>query len=89
MSEAIEDYRAVIATNVRRYRKAAGLSQTKLVVKTGIAQTTISDIERKGKPFSLNVAYKLAHALDCTVHDLLPPTSADVVAELLSTRAAS
>jgi transcriptional regulator with XRE-family HTH domain len=89
MPENIEDYRAVIAVNVRRYRKAVGLSQTKLVVKTGIAQTTISDIERKGKPFSLNVAYKLAHAFGCTVHDLLPPTSADVVAELLASRASA
>lgn len=80
--EDIEDYRAQIAHNVRAFRKQRGWSQSRLVMASGVAQTTISQIERFGKPFSLNVAYTLAHVFECTVHDLLPPLSNDVVASL-------
>lgn len=83
MTEPIEDFRAGIAKRVRAHRKAKKYTQVKLVMKTGIAQTTISDIECRGKPFSLTVGYKLAHALGCTIHDLLPATSNDVAVDLI------
>ena len=76
--EDIEDYRAEIATRVRAKRTALAWSQSKLVTKTGIPQTTISSIECRGKPFSLTVAYTLAHVFECPVYDLLPENSADV-----------
>lgn len=81
-NKEISDYRAAIGHAVRTYRTKKGYSQTQLTMATGIAQTVLSKIESRGQPFTLVTAYRLAHALDCTVHDLIPATSRDVVAGL-------
>ena len=82
MTEKIEDYKAGIATRARQARLDAGLTQVQVVMKTGIPQTTLSKIERRGAPFSLTSAYRLAAAYDVSVKEFFPDRSADVEAEM-------
>lgn len=86
--EEIEDFRQKIAENVRSLRDAKGLSQVQLTMASGIPQTTISKIERNGATITFTTAYKLAFALGCTIHDILPANSADAEAEVMALRSA-
>ena len=54
----------VIATNVRHYRKKAGLSQEKLAERAGLHRTYIGGVERGEYNVSaINIA-RIAQALD-------------------------
>ena len=88
MAKKIEDYRAGIAERARELRVKTGLTQVQLTMRTGIPQTTLSKIERFGAPFSLSVAYRLAWGLNCTIHELIPEASVDVLAEMTAERTA-
>lgn len=80
MAEEIEDFKQGIAERVRAARDAKGWTQVQLCMASGVPQTTLSKIERLGQPFTFPTAYRLAAALNCTIYELLPPTSADVAA---------
>lgn len=59
--------------HLKNIRETSGLSQTDLVVATGISQGMISTIERSEEPnITLGTARKLARALNCTLDDLFP-----------------
>jgi len=88
MAQKIEDYRAGIAERARELREKAGLTQVQLTMRTGIPQTTLSKIERLGAPLTFATAYRLALGLDCSIHELIPESSMDVLAELTAERAA-
>lgn len=81
--DAIEDWRAELALNVRKARKRLKLTQQELGAKAGIFQGTVAKIERRGYPLSMHNLYRLAHGLECTVHDLLPASSVDAIDDLL------
>lgn len=53
-----------LATNVRKYRKAAGLSQEKLAEKAGMHRTYIGGIEQQRVNASLKNIGRIAEALD-------------------------
>jgi transcriptional regulator with XRE-family HTH domain len=56
--------RIALANNVKRLRKAAGLSQSDLAAKAGVAQTAISYIENpEGKSPSVDTVELIAEAL--------------------------
>lgn len=59
-----------IGKNVKAYRAKRGLNQRELAAITGLANSTISDIERGAKMPSLKVLMKVAKALHCTLDDL-------------------
>lgn len=82
----MKDYQAHIAAKARELRQAKGWTQTKVTVATGIAPTTVSNIEKCGKPFSLNTAYLYAHVFEVPMHVFFPEQSEDVVAELMEAR---
>ena len=75
--------RHTIAANVRRLRTAAGWSQSELARRTaGVAQTTISALEKGRKSPSAETLDDLAHALRVPAWALfLPniPTDADIL----------
>lgn len=52
-------------------RKKHDFSQAKLSDLSGVPQTTISGIENEGKTPGLNVASKLAKALNVKIEDLI------------------
>ena len=62
-----------IATNVRRLRQAAGLTQAQLASAADVADATVSRIERGRLVPSVELAARLAKALDLGVDDLLGP----------------
>ncbi|GEM_PF-2474760 len=53
------------------YRWNSGLTQKELAEKSGVARESISQIERGKRPIGINVARKLAPALEISYKDLL------------------
>lgn len=63
MAKARENLRDVIADNVRRLRKARGLSQEGLADLCGLHRTYVGSIERAERNLSVDNIAKLAAAL--------------------------
>lgn len=62
-----------LTVNVRRQRKALGLSQEELGERAGIHRTYIGEIERGGANVTVDHMQKLADALEIDVCLLLSP----------------
>jgi transcriptional regulator with XRE-family HTH domain len=67
--------REVLAANLKRYRRAAGLSQEELAHRAGIDRTYISSLERCQYAASIDVVDSLARELGVEAHVLLKPVS--------------
>jgi len=68
---SLQHLQALLALNLRAYRKEAGFSQEGLALEAGVDRTYVSQIERGiGNP-SLGVLCRLADILGLTVQDLL------------------
>ena len=65
------DIREVFARNLRRYRRAARLSQEELAHRSEIDRTYISSLERGVYAASIDVVDRLATALELQAADLL------------------
>ncbi|MEQ1955137.1 helix-turn-helix transcriptional regulator [Mesorhizobium sp. CN2-181] len=68
------EIRQILANNLRRYRKAAGLSQEELAHRAGIDRTYISALERCQYAAGIDVVDRLARELDVSASDLLMAT---------------
>lgn len=66
-----------IAANVRRFRQAAGFTQAQLASAADVADATVSRIERGRLLPSVELAGRLAKALDLGVDDLVGPEPKD------------
>lgn len=62
---------STVGDNIKRMREAANMSQNGLAKKAGIAQATLSAIERSTKNPSVETVKLLAIALGCTTADLM------------------
>jgi transcriptional regulator with XRE-family HTH domain len=71
------DIREIFARNLRRYRRAARLSQEELAHRSDIDRTYISSLERSVYAASIDVVDRLAAALEVQAADLLvrPPSA--------------
>lgn len=69
----MSEYRSVFGANVRRARKALGLSQEDLGFETKIDRTYISGIERGLRNPSLDIIAVIAERLHTTPAALLTP----------------
>lgn len=67
----MRDYKKHLGLNVRKARKALGISQESLGLEIGIDRTYISGIERGVRNPSLDVIIKLAEHLNVTPAKLL------------------
>ena len=56
--------------NVRQKRKSKGLTQKELAELAGVGRVTISNIETERYVPGVDIALKIAEALDCKVEDL-------------------
>ena len=65
------DIREVFATNLRRYRRQAGLSQEELAHRAGVDRTYISSLERCQYAAGIDVVDRLARELGLEAADLL------------------
>lgn len=63
--------RAILADNVRTFRKAHGLSQEELANLCELHRTYIGSVEREERNVSLSTLEVLARALKVSVPDLL------------------
>jgi len=62
---------STVAENVRRARKAAGLSQEELAIEADVDRTYISQVERGKRNITVVVLARLARAMRTTVADLV------------------
>lgn len=61
-----------LATNIRRLRVAAGLSQFELAKRSGVTLSTIGRLESElGDSATLRTAASIASVLGCSIDDLL------------------
>ena len=58
-------------TNVRRFRKKAGLSQEAFADLTGLARSYMSDVERGARNPTLRTVERIANALEAPPYVLL------------------
>ena len=62
-----------IGKNIKRLRERQGISQNELAKRAGLNQSNLSRIERGGvENITLDTLRGLAHALSCSLIDLLP-----------------
>lgn len=73
LKKAVMDIFEVLSDNLRRYRKAAGLSQEALAHATGLHRTYIGGIEQRRINVSTRNLQKIAHALNVEAWQLLKP----------------
>jgi transcriptional regulator with XRE-family HTH domain len=65
------EIREILAANLKRYRKAAGLNQEELAHRVGIDRTYVSSLERCVYAASIDLLDRVAKALDIEAADLL------------------
>lgn len=72
MIDSKVDIYTVIATNIKKYRILAGITQATLAEKIGVSHEFIRRIESKKGPktFSIETIYKISLVLDITMNDL-------------------
>lgn len=71
------EIREVLAANIKRYRRTAGLSQEELALRAGVDRTYISAIERCRYSASVDVLDRIARELGVDVAALLTRSSAE------------
>ncbi len=67
------DIRAVFADNLRKRRKAAGLSQEELAHMADIERAYVSQLERRLNSPTIDMLAKLAGAIGVSPYELLLP----------------
>ena len=65
----------ILASNLRRLRTSAGLSQEELAERAGLHRTYISSVERAQRNVSLENLFKIARGLKVNAQDLIGPVS--------------
>ncbi|MGK6315611.1 helix-turn-helix domain-containing protein [Neorhizobium sp. DT-125] len=70
----MEEYRKILAYNLRKARNARGLSQEAFALESNIDRTYISGIERGRRNPSLDMLVKIAKHLDLPPATLLTPS---------------
>lgn len=70
-SQATPTFLTFVAANVRRYRKAAGLSQKALAQQSGVSQRMIGAIEASASTVSTATLDRICMVLDKTIADLV------------------
>lgn len=69
------DIRSVFADNLKRHRKATGLSQEELAHRADIERAYVSLLERKMNSPTIDMLAKLAKVIGIEPYQLLLPTA--------------
>ncbi len=64
-----------MGANIRRLRKARGLSQEGLAAEAGMDRTYVSSCERGRRNISVDNMFKLAWALGADIRELFDPSA--------------
>jgi len=65
------EIREILAVNLRRYRRAEGMSQEELAHRAGIDRTYVSSLERSVYAAGIDVVDRIARVLGVEAADLL------------------
>lgn len=71
------DYNSLVAANLRRYRKRAGLTQSKLAMEADISPQHLSKIERMDSSPTVKTLVTLCECLDISPKVLFDSTDFD------------
>jgi len=71
MSNPSPSVRAILAENLRQFRKTQGYSQEELASRCELHRTYIGSVEREERNVSLSTLVVLARALEVSVPELL------------------
>jgi transcriptional regulator with XRE-family HTH domain len=66
-----------LGANVRRRRRALGLTLDQLADASGVSATMLSEVERSVKNPTVKLAYQIARALGCSLTDLVEDESTE------------
>ena len=82
MNKNEKDCRALLSSNIKRFRNRLGLSQLHLALELGISTTFLSNIETGKKWVSAHTLSQIARTLKIDVYELFKPeeTTQDNVA---------
>jgi transcriptional regulator with XRE-family HTH domain len=69
---------SIVAANIKRYRKQAGLSQEELGEKAGLHRTYIGSVERGERNITLDSLQEIADALHIAPVQLVTEENQDV-----------
>lgn len=72
------EWAAIVGANIRRLRKAKGLTQEQLAHESGVAMRYVAGVERGEENPSLKFLVKIAEALEAEPAALLMQSSAKV-----------
>jgi len=70
------DVHAILAQNLRAYRRKKGWSQERLAFECGLHRTYVSGVERGVRNPTVSVLAKIAAVLDCSPSALLDESDA-------------
>ncbi|MYR29185.1 MULTISPECIES: helix-turn-helix transcriptional regulator [unclassified Streptomyces] len=70
--DALDAFRRQLADRIRDHRLWRNLSQEQVAERTGLSAHTVQRIESGTRETKVSYLFRLAHALDCEVRDLLP-----------------
>lgn len=71
MKVKLSDLKEAISLNIKKYRKAKGISQEKLALLSAIDRSYMSEIERCLANPSIDALLRISNALEVTPEDLL------------------
>ena len=81
----MESVYEIVGRNLSQIRQRQGLNQTELASRIKMTRASVSQIEKGKQRVSIEVLYKMAEALEVSVHDILPPLAdTDVDADTMT-----
>lgn len=72
--EELEEFFKRVGKNVKKYRKAKGMSQEQLALSIGhnsVGYISKGELYKYSKAFSLKQLFQISKVLECTVEDLV------------------
>lgn len=73
MKVKLNDLKEAISSNIKKYRKAKGISQEKLGLISGIDRSYMSEIERCLANPTIEAILRISNALEVNPEELLKP----------------
>lgn len=81
MPLTIEDVHKRISSNIIRLRREKSLTQEELANQIECSQAFIQKLESSGKHCNIEQIYRIATALECSIHTILPEIKIELESE--------
>ena len=74
----MENYKIAIASNIRKYRKAAGMSQIELAKRIGVRSSSISNWENGANSIDIDTLFRVCDVLGVSVDRMRDSDASDL-----------